>query len=82
MTPDPGNSNGAREPFKIEMAARMHRLPPYVFARINAMLYQKRRAGDDVIDMGMGNPSEPPQELVIAKLCEAPATPVLVGIGR
>jgi alanine-synthesizing transaminase len=75
MTQDPAHTNGNREPFKIEMAARMHRLPPYVFARINAMLYQKRRAGDDVIDMGMGNPSEPPQELVIEKLCEAARDP-------
>jgi alanine-synthesizing transaminase len=57
------------------MAARMHRLPPYLFGRINAMLYQKRRAGDDVIDLGMGNPSEPPTELVIEKLVEAARDP-------
>ncbi len=53
----------------------MHRLPPYLFGRINAMLYQKRRAGDDVIDLGMGNPSEPPTELVIEKLVEAARDP-------
>jgi alanine-synthesizing transaminase len=70
-----GRSNGAPEPFKVEMAARMHRLPPYLFGRINAMLYQKRRAGDDVIDLGMGNPSEPPTELVIEKLVEAARDP-------
>ena len=27
------------------------------------MLYDKRRAGEDVIDLGMGNPSDPPQEI-------------------
>ena len=58
-------------PFQIEVADRVKRLPPYLFARINAVKYQKRRAGDDVIDLGMGNPSDPPQDLVIEKLAEA-----------
>jgi alanine-synthesizing transaminase len=77
MTPQQlsGESPGSREPFKVEFAARMQRLPPYLFGRINAMLYQKRRAGDDVIDLGMGNPAEPPQELVIEKLVEAARDP-------
>ena len=48
-------------PFQIEVADRVKRLPPYLFARINAVKYQKRRAGDDVIDLGMGNPSDPPR---------------------
>jgi alanine-synthesizing transaminase len=51
------------------------RLPPYMFGRINNLLYNKRRAGDDVIDLGMGNPSDPPQELVIDKLAEAARDP-------
>jgi alanine-synthesizing transaminase len=58
-------------PFKVQVAERVTRLPPYMFGRINALLYNKRRAGDDVIDLGMGNPSDPPQEQVIAKLAEA-----------
>ncbi len=62
-------------PFKIELADRVKRLPPYLFARINAVKYQKRRAGDDVIDLGMGNPSDPPQDLVIEKLAEAARDP-------
>jgi alanine-synthesizing transaminase len=68
-------NNGAQEPFKVELAARMQRLPPYLFGRINAMLYQKRRSGDDVIDLGMGNPAEPPHELIIDKLIEAARDP-------
>ncbi|HEY5312172.1 MAG TPA: aminotransferase class I/II-fold pyridoxal phosphate-dependent enzyme [Pirellulales bacterium] len=68
-------NNGAPEPFKVELAARMQRLPPYLFGRINAMLYQKRRDGDDVIDLGMGNPAEPPHELIIEKLIEAARDP-------
>jgi alanine-synthesizing transaminase len=62
-------------PFQIELADRVKRLPPYLFARINAVKYQKRRAGDDVIDLGMGNPSDPPEDLVIEKLAEAARDP-------
>ena len=47
-------------PFSIEVAERVKRLPPYLFARINKLMYQKRRSGEDVIDLGMGNPSDPP----------------------
>lgn len=62
-------------PFKIEVAARVNRLPPYLFGRINKLMYEKRRAGADVIDLGMGNPSDPPQDIVIEKLAEAAANP-------
>ena len=65
------NPRNNTAPFKIELADRVKRLPPYLFARINALKYQKRRAGDDVIDLGMGNPSDPPQDQVIEKLVEA-----------
>ena len=58
-------------PFQIQLAERMKRLPAYLFARLNQMMYQKRRAGDDVIDMGMGNPTDPPADLIIEKLGEA-----------
>lgn len=59
------------KPFSIEYASRVHRLPPYLFGRINNTLYQKRRAGNDVIDLGMGNPSDPPQRIVMDKMVEA-----------
>jgi alanine-synthesizing transaminase len=57
--------------FRVEYAARVHRLPPYLFGRINNTLYQKRRAGHDVIDLGMGNPSDPPEKIVMEKMAEA-----------
>lgn len=57
--------------FRIPVADRVNRLPPYLFARINRLLYEKRRAGKDVIDLGMGNPGDPPQDIVIQKLTEA-----------
>jgi alanine-synthesizing transaminase len=62
-------------PFSIQVAERVRRLPPYLFAQINRLMYEKRRAGDDVIDLGMGNPSDPPQDLVIEKLAEAARDP-------
>jgi len=62
-------------PSPIDVSDRVKRLPPYLFAQINKLKYQKRRAGDDVIDLGMGNPSDPPQDLVIEKLAEAARDP-------
>jgi len=58
-------------PFEVRFASRVDRLPPYMFGRINNALYQKRRAGSDVIDLGMGNPSDPPQDVVVQKLIDA-----------
>jgi alanine-synthesizing transaminase len=58
-------------PFEIRVADRVTRLPPYLFGRINKMIYDKRVAGDDVIELGMGNPSDPPETEVIEKLVEA-----------
>ncbi|MFN4113632.1 MAG: LL-diaminopimelate aminotransferase [Sphingomonadaceae bacterium] len=54
---------------------RMKRLPPYVIAEVNAMRHAARRAGKDIIDLGMGNPDLPPPQHVIDKLCEVAAKP-------
>lgn len=62
-------------PFQVHLASRVCRLPPYMFGRINNLLYEKRVANFDVIDLGMGNPSEPPDPIVIEKLDEAAADP-------
>jgi alanine-synthesizing transaminase len=63
--------NTSEAPFKIEVAERVKRLPPYLFGKINELKYRKRRAGIDIIDLGMGNPTDVPEPLVIEKLCEA-----------
>src|SRR5437660_3306127 len=63
--------NTSQTPFQINVADRVKRLPPYLFGRINDLKYRKRRAGIDVIDLGMGNPTDVPDPLVIDKLCEA-----------
>ena len=52
-------------------SARMHRLPPYLFGRINALKMKLRRKDVDIIDLGMGNPNDPTPQLIIDKLCEA-----------
>ena len=54
---------------------RMKRLPPYVIAEVNQMRHAARQAGEDIIDLGMGNPDQPPPPHVIAKLCEVAAKP-------
>lgn len=54
---------------------RLKRLPPYVFAEVNAMKARARGAGQDVIDLGMGNPDLPTAPHIVAKLAEAAANP-------
>jgi alanine-synthesizing transaminase len=54
---------------------RIQRLPPYVFAEVNAMKAAARARGEDIIDLGMGNPDGAPPPHVIAKLCEVAAKP-------
>src|SRR5262245_17899295 len=64
-------TNTPQTPFQINVADRVQPLPPYLFGKINDLKYRKRRAGVDVIDLGMGNPSDVPDPQVIDKLCEA-----------
>jgi alanine-synthesizing transaminase len=54
---------------------RIRRLPPYVFAEVNAMKASARARGEDIVDLGMGNPDGAPPPHVIAKLAEVAAKP-------
>ncbi len=54
-------------------SARMHRLPPYLFGKINALKYKLRQRGVDIIDLGMGNPNDATPAPVVEKLAEAAA---------
>src|SRR5690349_24923813 len=54
---------------------RIRRLPPYVIAEVNAMRAAARAGGEDIIDLGMGNPDLPPPPHVIEKLCEVAKKP-------
>jgi len=60
---------------KVELSERMRRLPPYMFGELNALKYEKRRAGIDIIDLGMGNPHDPTPEPIVDKLCDAVRDP-------
>jgi alanine-synthesizing transaminase len=55
--------------------ARLDRLPPYVFATVNQIKMDARRAGQDIIDMGMGNPDLATPDHIVAKLAEAAQKP-------
>ncbi len=46
------------------------RLPPYVFAEVNALKAEARADGEDVVDFGMGNPDQPPPKHITQKLIE------------
>ncbi len=55
----------------MEQFPRVHRLPPYVFAVVNELKMKMRRDGEDIVDLGMGNPDLPTPGHIVDKLCEA-----------
>jgi alanine-synthesizing transaminase len=63
---------------EIPMADEFHRirrLPPYVFAEVNTAKAAARAQGEDIIDLGMGNPDSPTPPHIVAKLVEAVQDP-------
>jgi len=50
---------------------RINRLPPYVFAIVNELKMQLRRQGEDIVDLGMGNPDLATPRHIVDKLVEA-----------
>ena len=50
---------------------RINALPPYVFAAVDARKMAARRAGEDIIDLGFGNPDIPSPDIAVNKLIEA-----------
>ena len=78
----PSHSLGPQPPppEHIAMAIRhdfhkLNRLPPYLFAEVIALMAAARRRGEDVIDLGMGNPDLPTPTHVVDKICEAARNP-------
>ena len=55
---------------------RIKRLPPYVLDTIGELQQKARRAGEDIIDFGMGNPDEATPPHIVNKLIEAASKPV------
>ncbi len=54
---------------------RINNLPPYVFAQVNQLKLEARRAGEDIVDLGFGNPDIPTAPFVVDKLVEAARSP-------
>ncbi len=54
---------------------RIQRLPPYTFNVVNDLKMRLRKAGEDIIDLGMGNPDLPPAPHIVDKLVEAARNP-------
>ena len=54
---------------------RIHALPPYAFAEIDALKVAARRSDVDVIDLGFGNPDIPSPAIAVEKLAEAAQNP-------
>jgi len=59
----------------IQDFRRMSRLPPYVFATVNQLKMDLRHKGEDIIDLGMGNPDLATPKHIVDKLTEAAAKP-------
>ncbi|MFW6011760.1 MAG: alanine transaminase [Desulfosalsimonas sp.] len=55
--------------------ARLNRLPPYVFAAVNDLKMELRHAGEDIVDLGMGNPDLGTPEHIVNKLMDASQKP-------
>jgi alanine-synthesizing transaminase len=53
----------------------IRRLPPYVFAIVNELKMKARTRGEDIIDLGMGNPDQPTPQHIVDKLVEASRNP-------
>ncbi len=54
---------------------RIKRLPPYLFAEIDRMKLEARKRGEDIVDLGMGNPDLPTPKHIVDKLIEAAQNP-------
>jgi len=50
---------------------RIDRLPPYVFAAVDELKMEARQKGEDIIDLGMGNPDLPTPEHIVKKMVDA-----------
>jgi Aspartate/tyrosine/aromatic aminotransferase len=59
----------------VEEFSLIKRLPPYVFAIVNELKTKARARGEDIIDLGMGNPDQPTPKHVVDKLVEASKNP-------
>jgi len=60
---------------RFELAARLKRIPPYLFAEIDRKKKAARAAGRDVIDLGVGDPDTPTPDFIVEALASAARDP-------
>ncbi|MGC9434551.1 MAG: LL-diaminopimelate aminotransferase [Methanomicrobiales archaeon] len=60
----------------MQYSSRLEKLPPYLFAQIDAMKAEKVQKGVDVIDFGVGDPDLPTPPHIVEALCTAARDPV------
>jgi LL-diaminopimelate aminotransferase len=56
-------------------ANRLNKIPPYLFAEIDRKVQEKKKAGVDVISLGIGDPDLPTPPRIVHVLQEAAADP-------
>ncbi len=61
--------------YSPEEFSLIRRLPPYVFSIVNELKYKARARGEDIIDLGMGNPDQPTPQHIIDKLIDTASDP-------
>lgn len=61
--------------YSPEEFSLIRRLPPYVFSIVNDLKSKARAGGEDIIDLGMGNPDQATPEHIVKKLVEASSDP-------
>lgn len=59
----------------MRTAKRIENLPPYLFVEISRKIAEKRAQGEDVINLGIGDPDIPTPSHVIERLCQAAQDP-------
>jgi len=59
----------------MKPAKRVENLPPYLFVEISKKIAEKRRKGEDVISLGIGDPDIPTPPHVVERLCQAAREP-------
>src|SRR4029078_3757117 len=60
---------------RIELADRIRELPPYLFAKIDALKNEERKKGRDLIDLGIGDPDLPTPAHIVEALAAAGRDP-------
>jgi len=60
---------------RFQLAERVKRLPPYLFAELEKIINEKRKQGVDLISLSIGDPDLPPPPFVLEALREESSNP-------